>query len=118
MPPVAFTANELAQVKEMAANPNVGFDRPIVDRVVRGLAARLTEKKNIQALLETPEEDPKAAVPKKGAAPKKPEGGRRQGHRGGDHGTSSSRSFVPGGPRTTHSCRATGGSSTSTCPRS
>ncbi len=72
LPPVAFTGSELAQVREMAANPNLGFNRPIVDRVVRGLTARLTDKKNIQALLEMPEEDPKAAVPKKGAAPKKP----------------------------------------------
>ena len=73
---------------------------PIVDRVVRGLAARLTDKKNIQALLEMPEEDPKAAVPKKGAAPKKPQG---DGGKAIEEATtaSSTRSFAPGGPRTT-----------------
>jgi hypothetical protein len=72
LPAVPFAPNELAQVKEMAANPNLNFDRVIVDRVVRAQVAKLTDKKNILALLETPEEDPKAAVPKKGAAPKKP----------------------------------------------
>ncbi len=70
--PVAFTPNEVLQVKEMAANPNVTINRALVERVVRGLAANLTDKKSIQSLLEEPDPDPAKAPPaKKGAVPKK-----------------------------------------------
>jgi hypothetical protein len=73
--PAPFTNEDVLRVKEMAQNPNLPVDRSLIDRVVRGLAARLTDKKSIQSLLEEPEEPvTKGDVPKKGAAVKKREG--------------------------------------------
>ncbi len=64
----AVTQNEIRRVKEMAGNPNMNADRALIDRVVRGLAARLADRKSIQSLLESPNQ-PAGAAPKK-----KPEG--------------------------------------------
>ncbi len=58
--PVPFTETERLRVNEMAGNPNLTIDHRIVERVVRGLAARLTDRKNIEGLLEEPEEGKKA----------------------------------------------------------
>lgn len=56
-PPV--DPNDVLRVKEMAANPNLPADRVLIDKVVRGLAAQLTNKDSIQSMLEEPaaEED-------------------------------------------------------------
>ncbi len=68
--------NDILLVREMAGNPNVRVDSALLERVVKGLASSLTDRKSIQALLEEPEPDPvKAPVAGKKAAParKKPE---------------------------------------------
>jgi hypothetical protein len=73
----SITQTEILRVKEMAGNPNLPADRALIDRVVRGLAGRLTDRKSIQSLLEAPKgEAPKAAAKgeAKAAARKKPEG--------------------------------------------
>lgn len=70
--PAPFTNQDLLRVKEMASNPNLPADRTLIDRVVRGLAAQLTDRNSIQSLLEgPPEEAPKAEPAKKGAPVKK-----------------------------------------------
>jgi hypothetical protein len=75
LPPAPFNDADLNQVKEWARNPNLQADRTLIDRVVRGLAARLTDRKSIQSLLEgPPQEAPRADTAKKGAAVKKPQG--------------------------------------------
>jgi hypothetical protein len=67
-----YTNEDILKVKEQASNPNLQPDRQLIDRVVRGLAAKLTDKKSIQALLTEPEPEPPQNQPaKKGAAPKK-----------------------------------------------
>ena len=57
LPPSPYTPADLLLVNEMAGNKNATLDRPVIDRVVRGLAAKLTDKASIQALIETPEEE-------------------------------------------------------------
>lgn len=75
LPPTPFNDADRLRVYEMAQNPNLPVNRVLIDQVVKGLAARLTDKKSIQSLLEEPEDPPaKGDVPKKGAAPKKREG--------------------------------------------
>jgi hypothetical protein len=70
--PAPFTQNDILRVREQAENPNLKPDRVLIDRVVRGLAAQLTDKKAIQNLLITPPEElPKDEPAKKGAPPKK-----------------------------------------------
>lgn len=70
LPSTTVASEDLVLVKDMAGNPNTPVDSAVIDRVVRGLAASLTDRKSIQALLEEPEPDPvKAPVAtKKGAA--------------------------------------------------
>ncbi len=53
-PPAAD--NEILILKAMAGNINARLDIPLIDRVVRGLAAKLTDPKNIKALIEPPPE--------------------------------------------------------------
>jgi hypothetical protein len=76
LPPAPFTNEDLLRVKDMAQNINLQPDRSLIDRVVKGLAAKLTDRNSIKSLLEEPpvEEAPKGDVPKKGAAVKKREG--------------------------------------------
>jgi hypothetical protein len=50
------TENEILLVKDMAGNINVSVEVPLIDRVVRGLAAKLTDPKGIKALIEPPPE--------------------------------------------------------------
>ena len=110
---------ELAQVKEMAGNPNLPTDRDLIDRVVRGLAARLTDRRSIQSLLEgPPHEAPKADPAKKGAAAKRS---------GGDGGkaiqTATTNLLEPiflarGSQERRLPRRTTGGASTTSCRRS
>lgn len=66
-----FTPAEVQLVNEMAATPNLNFNRALVERVVKGLAARLTDRKSIQELLEEPDPE-KAADAKKKAEPREP----------------------------------------------
>ena len=75
-PVVTITDNEMAQIRDQAGNPNLTFNRQLMDKVVRGLVGQLTDKKNIHELLKDPEEGaPKEIVPKKaGAKASKPEG--------------------------------------------
>jgi hypothetical protein len=77
VPPVVQA--EFLEVKDMAGNVNLTPDRSKIDRVVRGLAAQLTDRKSIQSLLEEPEDEPPAkgqpaakgaAASKAAAAPK------------------------------------------------
>ena len=70
VPPLDPT--DILRVKEMAENPNIPPDRALIDRVVRGLAAQLTDRKSIQSLLEEPDDnqpEEKGAAAKKKAAP-------------------------------------------------
>lgn len=71
--PVPFTPEDLINLKDMASNPNRPVNKPLIDLVVKGLAAKLTDRASIQSLLEgPPEEAPKGDAAKKGApAPKK-----------------------------------------------
>jgi hypothetical protein len=72
LPPVPFTNQDVLSVKDMASNPNRQLNRSLIDQVVKGLAAKLTDRKSVQSLLEgPPEEAPKGADLKKGAAVKK-----------------------------------------------
>ena len=48
--------SDILRVKDMAGNANAVLDVPLIDRVVRGLAAKLTDPKNIRALIEPPAE--------------------------------------------------------------
>jgi hypothetical protein len=77
VPPVNPT--DILKVKEMAGNPNITPNTDLINQVVRGLAAQLTDRKSIQSLLEEPEEEPagNGNAPKKGAPPPKaaPKGG-------------------------------------------
>ncbi len=76
LPSTVVAQEDLLLVKDMAGNPNTSVDPAVIDRVVRGLAAHLTERKSILALLEEPEPDPvkaPVAVKKGAAARKKPE---------------------------------------------
>ncbi len=57
--PVPFTDIDRLSVLDWAGNKNAAVDRATVDRVVRGLAAKLTDKASIQALIEMPVDDPK-----------------------------------------------------------
>ena len=56
LPAIPFTPTDVLTVKEMAGNKNATIDPALIDRVVRGLAAKLTEKAAIQSLIEMPEE--------------------------------------------------------------
>jgi hypothetical protein len=71
------TQTEILQVREMAGNPNITPNRALIDKVVRGLAGRLTDRKSIQSLLESPNE-PASATQKTSEGDsrkvKKPEG--------------------------------------------
>jgi hypothetical protein len=67
VPGPTITQTEILQVQEMANNPNVQANPALIDRVVRGLAAQLTDRKSIESLLEEPEDEPAA---KGAAAPK------------------------------------------------
>ncbi len=70
VPPLDPT--DILRVKEMAENPNIPPDSALIDRVVRGLAAQLTDRKSIQSLLEEPDDnqpEEKGAAAKKKAAP-------------------------------------------------
>jgi hypothetical protein len=74
-----ITQNEILQVKEQAGNPNMSPNRALIDRVVRGLAAKLTDRKSIESLLEeSKDEAPKETVAKatapKAAPRRRPEG--------------------------------------------
>ncbi|MHB1560428.1 MAG: hypothetical protein ACYC61_23495 [Isosphaeraceae bacterium] len=70
LPSAPVAPSDILLVKEMAANPNVTPDRAVIERVVKGLVANLTDRKSIQALLEEPEPDPvKAPVAAKKGAP-------------------------------------------------
>ncbi|MGP0070186.1 MAG: hypothetical protein ACLQGP_42130 [Isosphaeraceae bacterium] len=60
--PVPYTQVDLLSVEEWAGNKNAALERPVIDRVVRGLAAKLTDKANILALIEVPEEVAKPVV--------------------------------------------------------
>lgn len=73
--PAPFSNQDLLRVKEMAQSPNARIDTTLIDRVVRGLAAQLTDRRSIQSLLAGPTT---TALPepgkKKSTAPRKPEG--------------------------------------------
>jgi hypothetical protein len=75
-PPV--TPTDVARVQEMAKNPNARLDSAVIDQVVKGLAAQLTDKKSIQSLLEEPDDQPPpaGAAAKKAGAPAKGDAGR------------------------------------------
>jgi hypothetical protein len=49
-----ITPAEIAQVKGMAANPNETPDRTLIEKMIQGLAAQLTDHRNIQALINPP----------------------------------------------------------------
>src|SRR5579883_3248107 len=72
--PTPITQTEILQVKEQAGNPNLSPNPRLIDKVVRGLAAKLTDRKSIESLLEESKDElPKANAPK--AAPRRrPEG--------------------------------------------
>ena len=73
--PAPFNHQDYVQVCEQAKNPNLQPDRTLIDRVVRGLAAQLTDAKSIQSILDGPiEEAPKNAAGKAKAAPNKRQG--------------------------------------------
>ncbi len=74
MAPAPFTDADRLTVYEMAQNPNLPIKRTLIDQVVRGLTARLTDRKSVESLLEEPEDPPKGDVPKKGAPVKKKDG--------------------------------------------
>jgi hypothetical protein len=57
LPASPYSPTDVLLVKEMAGNKNATIDRSVIERVVKGLAAKLTEKAGIQALIETPEEE-------------------------------------------------------------
>ena len=103
--PVPFTETDRLRVNEMAGNPNLSIEHRTVERVVRGLAARLTDRKNIEGLLEEPEEG------------KKPEG---DGGKAIQETTSHLLEpiFLRAARRTNHSSRPIGGTSFSICPHS
>jgi hypothetical protein len=61
LPPIPFTESDRLTVLEMAGNKNSNVDPSVIDRVVRGLAAKLTDKAAIQALLTIPDEPPPPA---------------------------------------------------------
>jgi hypothetical protein len=73
LPPVPFTEVDRLTVLDWAGNKNAAVDRAIVDRVVKGLAAKLTDKAGIQALIEIPEEEVKPVGEVNKAALKKAE---------------------------------------------
>ncbi len=58
---------DVLKVKELAGQPNLPIDRTLIDKVVRGLAAQLTDRGSIQSLLEEPEEESDNAPAAKGA---------------------------------------------------
>ncbi len=72
--PAPFSNQDLLRVKEMAQSPNNRIDTTLIDRVVRGLAAQLTDRRSIQSLLEGPTTTALPQPGKKAAAAKKPEG--------------------------------------------
>jgi len=51
--------NDRLVVEDMAGNKNATLDPAVIDRVVKGFAAQLIDKANIQALIEVPEEEEK-----------------------------------------------------------
>ena len=55
----------------MASNPNLQPNKLLIDQVVKGLAAKLTDRKSVQALLEGPPEEAPPGQPGKKAAAKK-----------------------------------------------
>ena len=59
IPPSPYTDADVLTVEDMAGNKLVPIDQPLIDRVVKGLAAKLTDRALIQALIETPEEEVK-----------------------------------------------------------
>lgn len=71
LPPAPFTNEDLLKVKEMASNPNLQPNKLLIDQVVKGLAAKLTDRKSVQALLEGPPEEAPPGQPGKKAAAKK-----------------------------------------------
>ena len=64
LPSSPFTPTELLELKQMAANKNIPPDPQLINRVVKGLAAKLTDRAGIQALIEMPDEE----APPAGAA--------------------------------------------------
>ena len=77
---MTITDNEMAQIRDQAGNPNLTFNRQLMDKVVRGLVGQLTDKKNIQELLE----GPRRRVPPRKSSPRRP--GPRRASREGDGG--------------------------------
>jgi hypothetical protein len=71
LPPIPFTETDRLTVLEMAGNKNSNVDPSVIDRVVRGLAAKLTDKAGIQALITIPEEPAPPAADASPAALKK-----------------------------------------------
>src|SRR5262249_35583641 len=71
LPPAPFNNQDLLTVKGMAANPNLPPNKLLIDQVVKGLAAKLTDKKSVQSLLEGPPEEAPKADAKKGSAARK-----------------------------------------------
>ena len=57
LPASPFTDTERLQVLDMAGNKNAPLDQRIIERVVRGLAAQLTDKAGIVALMTMPDEE-------------------------------------------------------------
>ena len=123
LPISPFTPTELLSVKEMAGNKNIPPDPQLINRVVKGLAAKLTDRAGIQALVEMPEDDAvpagaaKDAIKKanadaapRGAKPPRPSRRRPR--------ISWSRSSRPGPSIIATSSGITRGPSTSGCRRS